>query len=208
MNYKRVIPAILGLTIYLILFYPLNWLITQKLMLIPKIPKLVNTIILILFIIFFSFLNIDKIWENKKKKKYFIVLIVFLAISSLILNHFYKKERNKFLSSPKIYSLSKNWGIQGEEITIKGIIFMAEGKVGEVYIDEQKALIKDWNNDMVKIKLPVPKKQKQTELYIKRADGKESNKEEFIFPDPNELVTIKGKFYKSSILKWLKEKIY
>ena len=177
------IATISALIVYVLVYLPLEFQITEVWMITPKIPPIINTFFIVFLVIIFTLINFQKLSKSKLFKG---VLIFFVLYSWFV----YKEYRGKKLSKenlPKIYSVDWEWGIQARIIKIKGVNFMFEGKHGKAFLDNEELLVKLWKEDLITAEQQVPKRFGQVELYLVRSDGLVSNKVPFEIKDPGEL---------------------
>ncbi len=180
---KLLIAAIFALSVYIWIYLPLEFLITETWLVIPKIPSLVSSILIIFLAGGFSLIN----WNDKLKvKSWRFFLLGFIIISSLVyLGYRQNKLAREYL--PKIYNISPNWGIQGQLVQIRGVNFFPIWKKGKILFNSQEMIVKFWNEELVVAEQPVPARFGKTTLFIVRSDGVISNKIPFEVCDPNTL---------------------
>lgn len=178
-----VIAAVLTLTFYILVFLPIEFLITEVLLIVPEIFSFVNLAFLLILLIIFSLVS----WERALKAKSFRWgMAVLVAISGLVFG-VYRNHKLAREYLPKIYRISPSSGFQAQKIEIKGVNFFPIWKKGKVFIGDQEVTILDWNEKLIIAKQPVPNKFGQTELYLIRSDGFESNRMIFEINDPGKL---------------------
>jgi len=180
---KLLIAAIFALSVYNLIYLPLEFLITEIWLITPKIPSIVGTVLLIILAGGFSLIN----WNDKLKVKFYrLFLLTFIVISVLVyLGYRQNKLAREYL--PKIYNISPNWGIQGQLVKIKGVNFFPIWKKGKVLFNGQEMRIKSWNEELIIAEQPVPTEFGKTTLFIVRSDGIISNKLPFEVRDPKTL---------------------
>ncbi|PJE68999.1 hypothetical protein COU96_02135, partial [Candidatus Shapirobacteria bacterium CG10_big_fil_rev_8_21_14_0_10_38_14] len=125
---KFLIAAIFALSVYSLIYLPLEFLITEIWLITPKIPSMVSPVLLIILIGGLSQIN----WNDKLKvKSWRFFLLVFIIISSLVyLGYRQNKLAREYL--PKIYNISPSWGIQAQLIEIRGVNFFPIWKKGKI----------------------------------------------------------------------------
>ncbi|PJE68601.1 hypothetical protein COU96_03185 [Candidatus Shapirobacteria bacterium CG10_big_fil_rev_8_21_14_0_10_38_14] len=180
---KLLIVAIFALSVYSLIYLPLEFLITEIWLITPKIPSMVSPVLLIILIGGFSQIN----WNDRLKvKSWRLFLLVFIIISGLVyLGYRQNKLAREYL--PKIYNITPNWGIQAQLIEIRGINFFPTWKKGKILFNGQEMRIKSWNEELIIAEQPVPAEFGKTALFIVRSDGIISNKLPFEVRDPNTL---------------------
>ncbi len=78
---KLLIAAIFALSVYCLIYLPLEYLITEIWLITPRIPSIVSSISLIILVIGFSLVN----WNDKLKvKSWRLFLLTFIIISGLV----------------------------------------------------------------------------------------------------------------------------
>jgi len=180
---KLLIVAIFALSVYNLIYLPLEFLITEIWLITPKIPSMVSPVLLIILIGGLSQIN----WNDKLKvKSWRLFLLVFIIISGLVyLGYRQNKLAREYL--PKIYNISPNWGIQGQLVKIKGVNFFPIWKKGKILFNGQEMRIKSWNEELIIAEQPVPAGFGKTTLFMVRNDGIISNKLPFEVRDPSTL---------------------
>ena len=180
---KLLIAAIFALSVYNLIYLPLEFLMTEIWLITPKIPSMVSPVLLIILIGGLSQIN----WNDKlKAKSWRLFLLVFIIISGLVyLGYRQNKLAREYL--PKIYNITPNWGIQAQLIEIRGVNFFPIWKKGKILFNGQEMIIKSWNEELIIAEQPVPAGFGKTTLFIVRSDGIISNKLPFEVRDPNTL---------------------
>ena len=180
---KLLIAAIFALSIYNLIYLPLEFLITEIWLITPRIPSIVSSISLIILVIGFSLVN----WNDKLKvKSWRLFLLTFIIISGLV---YFGYRQNKLAREylPKIYNIAPNWGIQAQLIEIRGVNFFPIWKKGKILFNGQEMIIKSWNEELIIAEQPVPAEFGKTDLFIVRSDGIISNKLPYEVRDPSTL---------------------
>ena len=180
---KLLIVAIFALSVYSLIYLPLEFLITEIWLITPKIPSIVSPVLLIILAGGFSLIN----WNDKLKVKFYrLFLLTFIVISVLVyLGYRQNKLAREYL--PKIYNISPNWGIQGQLVKIKGVNFFPIWKKGKILFNGQEMRIKSWNEELIIAEQPVPAEFGETALFIVCSDGIISNKLPYEVRDPSTL---------------------
>jgi len=180
---KLLIAAIFALSVYSLIYLPLEYLITEIWLITPKIPSIVSPISLIILAGGFSLIN----WDDRLKVKFWrLFLLTFIIISGLVyLGYRQNKLAREYL--PKIYNITPNWGIQAQLIEIRGVNFFPIWKKGKVLFNSQEMIIKSWNEELIIAEQPVPAEFGKTALFIVRSDGIISNKLPYEVRDPSTL---------------------
>lgn len=179
-----IIAAVLALVFYTLIYLPVEFLITEILLITPKISPFVGLTFLFVLVVAFSFIDWSKIMKEKSSRFVFVTMI---AVSCLVYGVYrHNKLAREYL--PKIYRINPNSGIQAEKIEIKGVNFHPVWKKGKVFLDSEEMVIRDWSERLIVIELPVPAKFGNVNLYVVRDDGVEGNKIPFKIEDPKDLV--------------------
>jgi hypothetical protein len=178
------LAAILALAIYSLLFLPVEFLVTEVLLITPKLSPLGSLGFLGALLLCLSLVNLGNILVTKEKWRR--PLVSLLAASFLVYGFWrhYKLAREYL---PKIYSFAPKSGIQAEIVKIKGVNFFPVWKRGKVVLGDDVMVINTWNEELIVAEQPVPRKFGLTELYVVRSDGKISNKVSFEIKDPGKL---------------------
>ena len=180
---NSVIAAFLTLACYILVFLPVEFLITEILLITPKIFPFANLAFLLVLAFIFSLISWNKLMRVKFFRQGLAILVVVSGLVFGIYHH--NKLAREYL--PKIYRVSPSSGIQAQKIEIKGIGFFPIWKKGKVFLGDQEMRILDWNEKLIIALQPVPNKFGQTELYVIRNDGIESNRIFFEINDPGKL---------------------
>lgn len=177
------LEAILALSIYTLFFLPTEFLVTEIMLVVPRLSSYWALGILILLSAILSQVNFEGILTRKRWRRPLVLLI---AISGLVFGvyHHFKLEREYW---PKIYNFTPKSGIQAEIVRIKGINFFPVWKKGKVVLGDDEMEINFWDEEMIVAEQPVPKKFGPVELYVVRSDGVVSNKVPFEINDPGKL---------------------
>ena len=180
---RLLIATIFALSVYALIYLPLEFLITEIWLFTPKIPSIVSPVLLIILAGGFSLVN----WNDRLKVKFYrLFLLTFIVISVLVyLGYRQNKLAREYL--PKIYNVSPSWGIQAQLIEIRGVNFFPIWKKGKILFDGQEMRIKSWNEELIIVEQPVPTEFGKTALFIVRSDGVISNKFPFEVRDPKTL---------------------
>lgn len=175
--------AVLSLSIYSLIFLPVEYILTEIKFTTPKLPSEISVSLVVLLIIIFSLVN----WQNRlKSSRSYLILFLFVFFSSLV----YLKYRDEKLFReylPKIYRYSPKRGIQAEIVKIEGVNFGAIWKKGDVYFGEERMNVVDWGEKRLTLEIPVTGHFGKTELKVLTKEGKISNPVPFEFRDPASL---------------------
>ena len=175
--------AILALVVYSLVFLPVEFLLTEILLITPRLPHFFNTLFLLVLVVVLSPVK----WHRFLTKKSWRWSIISLLIVSGLVYGFWRHYKLAREYLPKIYQISPNFGIQAQIVEIKGVNFWPVWKRGKIVLGGQEMVIKDWNEELIKAEQPVPGKFGQVELWVERNDGIKSNKVRFEIRDPGEL---------------------
>jgi len=178
-----IVSAILALMVFMLVYFPLEFKITEIWMWIPKISPIIGVSFLIFLIVIFGLVD----WQRLMRTKLFwIIFVVLVVISGFV----YKEYRQKKLAReylPKVYKISYNWGIQAQIIKVEGVNFGPAWKKGKVVLDGEEMLIRSWDEKLIIAEQQVPTKFGQVALYLIRNDEVVSNKVSFEIKDPDKL---------------------
>jgi hypothetical protein len=172
-----------GLSLYILLFLPVEYLLTEVMMKISKIPSWIGVTFLILLIFFLNFVKWNKILISKKK---YIMVFVFILFNGLVYAEYRnsKKEREYL---PKIYKVFPSWGIQGQISTINGVNLGKPWSPGKIIFEGKEMIPKKWSENEIIFELPVLGEYDISKIYLQRSDGVISNGLEYEVKNPNSL---------------------
>lgn len=178
----------LSLSLYCLVYLPISFLITEKLMIMPVVPSWIAIAFVFVTLVL---LNIIEWREKLKEKKTFIFVFCFIVLNGLVYLE-YRNEKLKREYLPKIYSISPEWGIQGQIVTIKGLNFGPTWKPGGIslgkdFYDKNMMAFRDWSENEIIFDQPVPKVFGNSKIFIVRFDGTISNGVDFEIRDPYSL---------------------
>lgn len=179
-----VLSAGLVISFYCLLFLPIEFLVTEILLKIPKFPQYVCLLVMVSLALFFNLVNWRVIF--KTRRSYFIILLFFFF--SFFFYLAYRGEKISREYSPKIYWYNPKSGFQQMEVKIEGVNFGPVWKKGKVVVDGAEMNILDWEENKIIAELPVPGKFGLFTLTIVREDGKVSNGVPFEIKDPKTLL--------------------
>jgi len=180
------LATLLALSIFVLVYTPLEFQVTEIWMLTPHISPLIGTLFLLFLVVLLSLINWQKIMSRKRA-----FYLVFFTIIILSLFVYRKSHQQKLIQErlPKIFSISPpEWGIQASEVEIKGKNFFPAHRKGQVFVGDQELIIEKWSDDYILAKLQVPKKFGDVGLYLIREDGAKSNNVDFEIKNPDELL--------------------
>jgi hypothetical protein len=163
--------ALLSFSLFALLYLPIEFLITQVLLITPALPKILS--LALIFSLIFLLDSID--WQQCLTTKFKIIFILLLLAggSTALL---YRRYALPQKSLPKIYRLSRRQGIQGHKVKIKGVNFGAADKPGKLFLGNQEVVVHSWDNHNIVFYLPVPARYGPTPLYLVTDNGLLSNK--------------------------------
>jgi len=168
---QYVFTALIGLSLYFILFLPLEYYLTEIQLSVGKLDPLINTGVLFLFLLIANLFNFNNIIKGKGK---IILTILFISIS-FIYYGYYLQIKAKREYNPKIISVFPTRFIQAELIEIDGENFGPIHNKGKVIINETEFIAKEWDDNKIVVESPVPDKFGIYYLYVKTKEGKISN---------------------------------
>lgn len=174
----------LALAVYLILVHSFEYIFTEKFYVLKEISSYQKTFFLLFILLIFSMLSPKLKFKSNNK---IIFLSVLLLILTLIGNDFYTKHYNNLQKIPKIYSINKNWGVQGSVIEIDGNNFGASWQQGKVMVDDMEMEIKSWSDEEIKAVQPVPNHFWTGNLYVINHYQNPSNSLKYEVFDPSKL---------------------
>jgi hypothetical protein len=177
------LSGVFAICFYCLFFLPLDFLLTEILMVTPKLPKMVNFGVLVLFIVFFVFYG----WQRLLKKKNSYLFLLFFIFASGFFYLGYRKQKLALEYLPKIYSLEGKWGIQGMTVVIKGVNFGPTWKSGSVLAGETLFNNLEWSENKIKAELTVPADFGNFQLTVIRFDKILSNGFDYEVRDPKTL---------------------
>lgn len=180
---KVFIAAIIALSVYASVYLPIEYLLTEVWLVVPKIPLAVSPILLLVLVSGYSLIN----WNDLLKiKTWRLAILGYMVISGLI---YFGYRQNKLAREylPKIYHISPSQGIQAQLVEISGVNFFPIWKKGKILLDNQEMGIVSWNEELIVAEQTVPSRLGQTDLFIVRSDRVESNKLPYTIRDPNTL---------------------
>lgn len=169
--------------VYILIYLPLEFQITEIWMIAPEISSAINTAFIIFSILVGILVDFQKLFESTLLKGVLIFLVLYSCFT-------YKEYRQKKLvrgNLPKIYSVNWEWGIQAKIIKIRGTNFISAGKFGKVFLDNQEMLVKLWKESEIVVEQQVPKRFGWVDLYLVRSDDVISNKVPFEIKDPGKI---------------------
>lgn len=177
------LPALLVLSSYFLIYLPVEFLVTEAWMITPKVSSLVSVFFLMASAAPFVFIDLKRLLEFRWRR---LFLISILAVSGFVYKE-YRREKLAREYLPKIYNISPSWGIQAQLIEIRGVNFFPIWKKGKILFNGQEMIIKSWNEELIIAEQPVPAGFGKTTLFIVRSDGIISNKLPFEVRDPSTL---------------------
>lgn len=182
-----IIAVILALSVFALIYFPLEFRITEIWLLTPKIPPLVGVIFLIFLVFAFELVNWQKLVKIKFSWLLMLEIVILIATSIFVYREIHhQKLALEYL--PKIYRISRDWGIQGQKVEIRGVNFFPGWKKGKVVLDGEEMLVRFWDERLIIAEQQVPSKFGKMNLYIVRKDGVASNSFPFEVRDPKELI--------------------
>lgn len=164
------------------MFYPIEFLVTEKFFLAEKIPMTISTVFLLMIVVFITLVN----WKKLIKPFFAGTLIALLAVVSFFGNRFYLQKKSQFEMRPKIFQIDPKVGIRGQFVSIIGKNFFPEGKIGKVFLGKDETNILIWEDEKILFEQPFLNRFGQEKLYLVRSDGEESNKVNYYVKNPGE----------------------
>ena len=183
---KLLIPAVLSLSFYCLVYLPLEFLITEYWLLVPKVSPAYGLFFLFFLVIVLNFFSWDRLLVSKHSR---LLLLVFVTICGSVYFQ-YRREKLSREYLPKIYRISPAWGIQATLIEIEGINFYPAWREGTVILDDQELVVKFWSDKLITAEQQVLARFGLGELSVKREDGVLSNSVPFEIKNPADLVNL------------------
>ncbi len=195
-----VFTIVLSLSLFFIFYLPIEYFVKEKIFLFQKINPLIETLSI------YSLIIASYIYFHKNKKaisnKNIWVVIFLLLMFGLVNRAYFQKETLSREYLPKIYNIYPRAGIQGTQVTIKGVNFGFVWEKGKIIIGSDEANIISWSEKLVILELPVPSRFGKMHVFLIKNNGTVSNQKliEIINPDMIKLLNFLKK-----CLKFLKE---
>lgn len=181
--FNLILSSFLALSVYCLIFLPIEFSLTELYFIIPMVPKLIGTICITFLIVLFALIGWQKLLRTKLS---LFILLIFLVTSSFAYKVYHNEKKSREYL-PKIYSISPNWGIQGVLVDIEGLNFGPAWRKGKVKYDGEEMTIVSWNDDEIIAEVQVPSKFGQTFLFVQKYSNISSNQVGFELRDPNNL---------------------
>ena len=181
--FQYLFSAIFGLSLYFLLFLPVEFLLTEVLFIVPRINPWINTGLLLFFLLTANLFDWGKI-INKRRK---LIVLLIIVVISFSFYGVYRRAKLNLEYLPKIYQVKPVWIIQGQLVEIKGVNFGPVWKKGKVVVDGMDFLVKDWNENKIIAEAPVPSKEGHFLLFIETKEGRVSNTLTLEIKDPDYL---------------------
>ena len=180
------IATLLALSIFVLVYTPLELQVTEIWLLTPKISPLISTLFLLVLVAVLSLFDWGKVF--RKNKLSLLLLLGVVVLSGFTYRECYQlKLFHEYL--PKIYSISPpGWGFQASELEIRGKNFFPAHRKGQVFVGGQELIIEEWSDDCILAKQQVPKEFGDVELYLIKNVGLKSNSIDFEIKNPDELL--------------------
>lgn len=169
--WQYIFSALLGLSLYFLLFLSLEYYLTEIQISVSRVHPLIHTGVLFLFLLIANLFNLKKIINRKEKT---IIAILFFLTSFVYYGYYLQIKRSREYL-PKIIHVHPVRFIQGEIIEINGSNFGPIFDKGKVFVNETEFITQDWSNNKIIIEAPVPDKFGHFYLYVKTNNGKVSN---------------------------------
>ncbi|MBN1263535.1 MAG: hypothetical protein JW991_04220 [Candidatus Pacebacteria bacterium] len=183
------VTALMSLSFYSLIVLLLEFQITENWMWTPGIPRFFNFLALFFLVAAGSLVN----WHHHLKDPVFRLFLLIFVISSAFIYREYRQAKLDREYLPKIYQISRNWGIQGCLVEIRGVNFSPVWCPGEVRLNDQKMNIRSWGEELIIAEQGVPSYFGPVRLFVKRKDGIISNSLPYEIGDPADLIKKKNK---------------
>lgn len=176
------LTMIFALVAYTLIFLPVEYLLTEVVLLIPRFSSWWAILFLLILSAIFTFINFEKSLERKSFRFLFIILLLGSGVAYGVYRH-YKLELEYL---PKIYQVTPRKGIQAAVVNISGVNFFPTWKPGKVFLGGQEMNIKSWSEEKIIAEQPVPFQFGRVDLCVVRKDGMLSNKIPYVIRNPDE----------------------
>ena len=186
---KTLVVSILEtIVLYILIVVPLEYLLTEYFLIIPYLSNNIKTsIFLVLLTVIFLIRYLRGF--SKEYHPLFILLIFLLTGLSVFGYREYRRFYEQLQTYPKIYKISRNWGIQGVLVNIEGKNFGPTWQPGKVYVDDIEFIVKYWSPSLIVVEQPVPPRFFKGNLYVKLFgddfESKVSNMIDFEIKNPD-----------------------
>lgn len=177
-----VFSSLLCLFVYLAIFYPVDFLVTEKFLIAERIPQIISSIFLLIIVAIITLVN----WKKLVKSFFTGALIALLAVVIFFGNRFYLQKKSQSETRPKIFQIKPREGLRGQFVTITGKNFISDGKVGKVFLGKDETIILIWEGENIWFEQPFLDRFGPEKLYLVRSDGVESNKINYYVKNPGE----------------------
>lgn len=177
-----IFSSLLCLFIYMIVFYPIEFLLTEKLLIAERIPQIISSIFLLTIVAVVALTD----WKKVIKPFFAGALIVLLAAVTFFGNRFYLQKKSRSEIVPKIFQIEPKEGRRGQFVSITGKNFISEDKVGKVFLGKNETIILIWEGEKILFEQPFLSRFGWEKLYLVRSDGVESNKVNYYVKNPGE----------------------
>jgi len=177
-----VFSSLLSLFIYMAVFYPTEFLLTEKLIVAERVSLIISSSFLL------SIIAVIALTDWKKSVTPFFAggLIFVLAGINFFGNKYYFQVKSRYELNPKIFQIEPKEGLRGQFVTVNGNNFVYEGKIGKVLLGKNEADILIWEEDKIMFEQPFLPRYGIEKLYIVRSDGAESNRVNYYVKNPGE----------------------
>ncbi len=182
---NNLLLVVFAIAVFTLVYYPLEYQITEVWMITPKILPIIGSIFLLSLVVLLVAVGGK---ELVQKKAFLIVLIILTILSGVIYQTFRRSKLSREYL-PKIYKVESRWGIQAQELKIIGVNFGPVWKKGSVVVGGNELLIREWDEKFIIGEHQVPKGFGKVDLYVIREDGVVSNKVRFEIKNPDFLIT-------------------
>ncbi len=186
---KKPAPLLAAITaaIWLITWHAAEYLLTEHFFIVNRLKSRQASLWLIVLMGLVVAIVILK--KNRPHPKIFTCLTIYaLFVLTAAASGGYQKYYSSLQKIPKVKSVSKNWSIQGDKIKITGKNFGPAWQPGEVWVDDVKFLISNWEADKVIAEQPLNQDYKVDSLRLINHYGNQAVVEPFELKDPADVL--------------------
>jgi hypothetical protein len=148
--YPYIFIALMLISLWIVSFDVVEYLFTEYWYVWNEIGGNTRTWALLGLIFAGAFLPIRKVTQKQMGVMVAVLLLTLTAHSA------YRNYYDDLQKFPKVKSISRDWSIQGDRITITGRNFGGEWQLGGIVVGELEFNIISWNQNRVVAEQPVP----------------------------------------------------
>ncbi len=172
--------------VYVAVMMPLEYLLTEPLLIIPEISEFYKKIFLFSLFSSIFILNffIDRISGFFSSSIFALITIFFISLAVFKIYNIHYKQLQQI---PHIFDISQDWSIQGTLVKIEGKNFGYEYQPGQVMVNNTEMIIRQWSDQEIIFQQPVLDEFFDGNLMVKSFNGNLSKPIEFQIKDPDDL---------------------